>query len=400
MGLITKIEAAMKLGVSVELIEYFTKKCPKSGENVKIKPVKTELGEMYDESQLIEFNNYLSSPWPISKKGNRPTIPEAIKEDIRRESHYSCAICGHMDNGEVAHIEAVSTTLNNSPENLVFLCPNHHTKYDFGYTLNTNITIDEVRAAKLLKRKSRLRILKYEANATKYLYTIINFLKNLENKLKKEENQNLVSIYLTEMEKITLLIPELAQKSHEQAAKDEFITKTEKALSKHAPELTKFAYSEVIKHSDKDLRNAVNSIVSRTSDIIIDIDEVDCPHCAGSGQTGRVGDLCAYCGGSCVVTHEKYEKYDRDEIDEVDCPHCGGSGQTGRAGDICAYCEGSCVVSHEKYEEYDRDEIDEVDCPHCGGRGETGLVGDICALCKGSCVVSHETEKAYYEQHG
>ena len=84
----------------------------------------------------------------------------------------------------------------------------------------------------------------------------------------------------------------------------------------------------------------------------------------------------------------------------MDCPHCGGSGQTGRVGDICVYCGGSCVVSHEKSEEYDRDQIDEVDCPHCGGSGQTGRVGDICALCKGSCVVSHEIAIAYNEKYG
>ena len=81
-------------------------------------------------------------------------------------------------------------------------------------------------------------------------------------------------------------------------------------LAKHAPELAKFANSETIQNSDKDLRNAVNSIISHTSNIIIDIDEVDCPHCGGSGQTGRVGDICVYCGGSCVVSHEKSEEYD------------------------------------------------------------------------------------------
>ena len=163
---------------------------------------------MYDETKLIEFNNYLNSPWPFTKKAHRPAIPEAIKEDIRQESHYSCAICGHMDNGEVAHIEAVSNTLNNSPENLIYLCPNHHTKYDYGYTLNSNITISEVRAAKLLKRKSRCRILKYEANATKYLFTIIKFLKHIESQLKQEENNNLIKIYLTEMKKIAEIIPD------------------------------------------------------------------------------------------------------------------------------------------------------------------------------------------------
>ena len=38
-----------------------------------------------------------------------------------------------MDSGEVAHIDAVADTLNNSPDNLIYLCPNHHTKYDLGY---------------------------------------------------------------------------------------------------------------------------------------------------------------------------------------------------------------------------------------------------------------------------
>jgi hypothetical protein len=399
MGLVNKIEAAMKLGVSVELVEYFTKKCPKTGEDTKLTPIKTELGEMYDETNLLEFNNYLNKPWPLTKEGTRPPIPTPIKEDIKKESHYSCALCGFMDNGEVAHIEAVAKTLNNSPDNLIFLCPNHHTKYDYGYKLNSNITIEEVRAAKLLKRKYRLRILRYEANATKYLFTIIKFLKNIEEKLKKEENQNIINIYLTEMREITQLIPELVKKSHEQSVKDEFVTKTEKVLSNHAPELTKFVNSVAILNSEKNLRTAVSSIVTHTSKIIIDIDEVDCPHCGGSGQTGLVGDLCSYCKGSCVVSQEEYDEYDPDEIDEVPCPHCGGSGQTGRVGDICAYCKGSCVVSQEKHDEYDPDEIDEVPCPHCGGSGETGLVGDICKLCKGSCVVSHEVEEAYSEQY-
>ena len=395
MGFLNKIEAAMKLGVSVELIDYFTQYSPKPGENTKLIAIKTELGEMYDKANLIVFNNYLNSPWPLTKEGNRPPIPGPIKEDIKRESHYSCAICGFMDNGEVAHIEAVAKTQNNGPENLIFLCPNHHTKYDYGYKLNSNITIEEVRAAKLIKRNSRLRILKYEANATKYLLRIIKFLKQLDDKLKNENNQNLIAIYLTEMRELTQLIPELAEKSHDQSAKDEFATETEKILSEKAPELTKFANNEAIKNSEKNLRSAVGSIVSHTSKIIIDIDEVDCPHCGGSGQTGLVGDLCAYCGGSCVVSQEKHDEYDPDEIDEVPCPRCGGSGRTGLVGDLCAYCGGSCVVSQEKHDEYDPDEIDEVPCPHCGGSGRTGLVGDLCAYCGGSCVVSQEKHDEY-----
>ena len=51
----------------------------------------------------------------------------------------------------------------------------------------------------------------------------------------------------------------------------------------------------------------------------VDLDSVDLTpnkrHCGGSGQTGRVGDICALCKGSCVVTQEikdaYFEKYGR-----------------------------------------------------------------------------------------
>ena len=69
-------------------------------------------------------------------------------------------------------------------------------------------------------------------------------------------------------------------------------------------------------------------------------------------------------------------------------------------GDYCAYCDGSCLVSSEKAEAYDPDEIDQVDCPRCRGKGTTGMVGDACALCQGSCVVSRDIASAYEEKYG
>lgn len=70
------------------------------------------------------------------------------------------------------------------------------------------------------------------------------------------------------------------------------------------------------------------------------MDEIDCPRCEGSGETGLVGDLCKYCGGSCVVLKKKAEDYDENEIDEVDCPRCCDRGQIGLVGDFCSYCGG------------------------------------------------------------
>ena len=400
MGLISKIDAAIKMGVGIELIDYFTKNCPKSGDNLKLKAVNTELGKMYDEDDLISYQHYLNQPWPSPKTGSRPTIPESIKKDIKVESHYSCAICGHMDNGEVAHIVPAHKSLNNAPSNLIFLCPNHHTKYDLGYTINSNITSEEVSAAKLLKRKSRCRVLRYEANATRSLYSLIKLLSSIESKLKEEDNDNLSAIYLTETRKLIESIPELTAKSYEQAKKDKLTNKTEDKLSQIAPQLTKFANSGAAAQSESNLRSAVNSIVSCASEIVIDIDEEECPHCLGRGTTGLVGDICNYCGGSCVVTEEEREAYDPDDIDEEECPHCLGRGTTGLVGDICNYCGGSCVVTEEEREAYDPDDIDEEECPHCLGQGTTGLVGDICALCGGSCVVIAAKRDAYAEKYG
>ena len=181
MELLSKIEAAIKLGIGVELIDYFTKYCPKSGENVKLQVIQTDSGEMFDPRALEEYRQYLNEPWPMPKTGTRPRVPKPIADDIKFESYLACAICGHMDNGEVAHIEPVSTTLNNSPNNLIYLCPNHHTKYDYGYKPSSNVTIEEIKAAKLLKRRSRCRVLLYEANATRALMSLLSFLKSSEN---------------------------------------------------------------------------------------------------------------------------------------------------------------------------------------------------------------------------
>jgi hypothetical protein len=63
-------------------------------------------------------------------------VPDAIARDVRdvrEECHQCCAICGDMNNGEVAHIDPVTDTLDNSPDNLLFLCPNHHTQYHYGH---------------------------------------------------------------------------------------------------------------------------------------------------------------------------------------------------------------------------------------------------------------------------
>src|ERR1039457_2303129 len=178
MALFTEVEAAMRMGISVELLRYFTKHCPKTGEAKLLAASKIGEQTLYDQRDVDDYRRYLSKPWP-HKKGKRPDIPDPIKEDVKREAHLWCAICGNANRGEVAHIEAVADTLNNSPDNLIFLCPNHHTEYDLGYKPSSNITLEVVRAAKLVKRSTRQRVMRHEANATKLLVAVASLLKGL-----------------------------------------------------------------------------------------------------------------------------------------------------------------------------------------------------------------------------
>lgn len=391
----TQIEAAMHLGLRVETIENFTKSCPKPGEDRRLKYLQTENGPLFDEGELSAYTSYLAQPWPKPKGGGRPHIPKVISDDVNDESHHGCAICGFMDNGEVAHIEAVAHTLNNAPANLIYLCPNHHAKYDLGFKPSSNISTEVIRAAKLLKRASRCRILKFEANAAQCLNSMFHFLKDAEKKMVVAPDEHHRSIYVAEIKGLMAAMPALTKAAEADAKSDRLTTEPEKLLTKAAPKLALLAAAVKPGATESDIRRQAKSIVEEVDDILIDIDEVDCPRCGGRGQIGLVGDLCSYCGGSCVVTQEKHDAYDPSELDEVDCPRCGGRGQTGLIGDLCGYCGGSCVVSQQMAEDYTPDQVDEVDCPHCGGRGQIGLAGDACGYCNGSCSVSREVAAGY-----
>ncbi|RWL19653.1 MAG: hypothetical protein EOR57_13725 [Mesorhizobium sp.] len=395
MAYLSLIDAAVHLGLRVETVEYLTKNCPKPGESRKLKFVKSNEGPIFDEGELSSFAEYLTQPWPLPKMGTRPNIPKIFKDDVKEESYHGCAVCGYMDNGEVAHIDAVTTTLNNAPSNLIYLCPNHHTKYDLGFKVKSNVTAEEIKAAKLLKRNARCRLLKYESLATKSLLSLIKFVKSIEEKIGTAESDNLKAIHLAELNGLLAEVPELVKAAQAQAKNDAPGTKPEKALVKVAPKLAAIAAEGSDKQTEKTSRAKAKRLVFEVEEVLIEIDEVDCPHCYGRGLTGLVGDFCRYCKGSCVVSGAKRDAYDADDIDEIVCPHCNGEGTTGLVSDLCAYCRGSCTVSHAKAEAYEPDEIDEVLCPRCDGRGTTGLVGDYCGYCKGSCTVSRVKSEAY-----
>ncbi|TPG70260.1 hypothetical protein EEL31_18355 [Brevibacillus laterosporus] len=397
MGLIHKIDAAIKLGISMELLESFIRRCPKPNQSVKLGTRKMADGEeLIDEDELQKFRSYLNEPWPLPPSGGRPNIPAAIINDIKEESSYACAICGDLNNGEVAHIEAVASTYNNSPENLIFLCPNHHTAYDKGFKIGKNLKIAEVRAAKTMKRKNRRRMMRQEQNVSQTVAETLKIIKELHEKATVEP-ETLNEYVVTEAENLLKKLPEFIEKAEEQARKDQPADKMDQVILQNMPAISKLIRGVQASTDKHQISQMMAYVAEKTNDIIIELDEVECPHCHGSGQTGLVGDFCAYCRGSCYVTEKQAAEYNADLIDEVECPHCKGRGTTGLNGDLCRYCGGSCVVSEEKAEDYELDEMDEVECPRCYGKGTFGWNSEPCLFCRGSQTVSTAWAAKYDE---
>ena len=398
MGLISKIEAAIRLGIGMELLEYCCDKCPKPNQNRKLAVVATAQGDMIDEKELEDFHAYLHAAWPLPPKGKRPHLPGVIKEDIRQECHYSCAICGYMDNGEVAHIAPVADTLNNGPDNLIYLCPNHHTKYDFGYKSAANITEKEIEAAKLMKRRSRQRMMKHEGNVTKAYKSLLTSIARIQKEIEVLPTKTMVDIYETEAKSLMDLLPEVTQQAQEYAAKDVDIDVSEKLLLAKTPAIAKAALGAQADKTGHEMRSRMTQVASLANELLIDLDEVECPHCGGRGLTGLIGEYCAYCKGSCFVTKEEAEEYDPKDIDEVECPHCHGNGTIGYDQHWCPVCRGSCFVTRDEADEYDEDDVDEVDCPHCNGGGVIGHDQHFCPFCKGACRMTREEAEEYEEK--
>ncbi len=345
MAWLTLAESAIGSGFSVELLERLMRDCPKSGEDRTLPFTDIDGVPHIDDRELQAYCRYLREPWPLPPSGTRPHIPTYIRDDVRAESHQGCAICGAMDNGEVAHIEPAAKSSNNSPDNLLLLCPNHHSKYDLGFAPASNVDEKVVRAAKEMKRAARRRMLRYEGNVMTMLRAVLRMIERTEQKAAAAAEPLLQETYKTELQSLVEVVPKLVLQAEAIAAEDRQLTDADRALMEIVPELARQAQLGPMEPTSEAAVRGAGQQLIRVAAPVLALDEVECPRCNGSGQTGLVGDLCAYCGGSCFVTQAEAEAYDPDDIDQVECPRCNGSGQTGLVGDLCGLCKGSCFVS-------------------------------------------------------
>ncbi len=394
MGLICITEAAIRSGFSAELLQKLVSYAPKHGSSRKLAMTEVDGIPHFDECELKAFIDFLNEPWPLPAGSSRPRIPAYIAADVTAECAYQCALCGNTSHGQLAHIEPVSESLNNSPDNLILLCPNHHVAYDLGYRPAANVELEVIRAAKAVRRASRRRMLRVEANVAECLREVLRMAQSVKAKLDQPVTQQMKQLCQRELRELLNSIPEISRAALESGARDQQSAGLEEKMNELAPTLLNLSSELTAESDEEEIEEAAESMLEAAADFIY-LDEVECPHCEGRGFTGRAGDFCAYCGGSCVVTGDEAEDYDPTDIDEVECPHCDGHGMTGRVQDLCSYCEGSCVVTNEEARDYGPDKLDEVKCPHCDGHGITGRVQDLCSYCGGSCVVTNEEARDY-----
>ena len=117
-NILNEFEAAILLRMSPELLRWFTSFAPKYHETRKLKYIENRCGILYfSKEDLLDFNKYLSLPWPSISFDKRPSIPEGIEYEIKSETKFKCAICNYTF-GEIAHIDPVHNSKSNHPHNL------------------------------------------------------------------------------------------------------------------------------------------------------------------------------------------------------------------------------------------------------------------------------------------
>ncbi|AKL95765.1 HNH endonuclease [Clostridium aceticum] len=359
------LEAAIYMKMSPKLLEWFANYAPKYNDNRKLRISKTEDGILfYTRGELDEFNDFLSQAWP-SKEGVRPAIPAGIQREIKGESRGVCAICG-SDLGEFAHIDPVHNSKNNHPHNLIYLCPNCHTKYDNKHFY----TLKEIREIKDAILKNRVIIWKAESD-------LINSIIALTIELKRiKENKKCSSAHIYN------------------ELNDNILKEIREAVNIDSSEMNNNLpkYRDVKKYNNlkdrikkvlKEHENLEEEIIQETEEYLIESNETLCPLCKGSGTHNSWE--CPICRGVGTVDRGALEDIDLSDYKQEECPLCKGKGTHNNW--ECPICIGVGTVDHGALEDIDLSDYRQEECLLCKGKGTHN--NWECPICIGVGTVDH-----------
>lgn len=396
-------EAAVFLEMSPTLLEYFTKNSVKTGDSRRLKC--TKVGELltFDKGELESYNAWLKSPWPTSPKSNRPHIPKGIREDLKEEAGLQCALClQNGDSCEAAHIEPSHKSKCNHPHNLIWLCSNHHTKFDKGHLGPKGADNQDILRIKGYLITFRRLFWTTQSEATQQLASILRICGELKAKLAQpfsaahERFERLAEEALeivpnltrrSESQKVKPVLDKMLQElSTERLRKD---STTTSALSKVASFESEFLEKSGLKRCplcvhrgsinsyDCPVCNGEGTVDENTYVDLKEFELVQCGLCKGDGRHN--GDDCRVCGGEGELERRYEELVDYSQYELVDCPVCEGEGRFN--GEFCQICDGDKKILRRQAESIDRSDYEFVSCPLCEGGGRHN--GDDCRHCHG-----------------
>lgn len=362
--IISEYEAASITYMSPDLLRWLTSHAPKSGLARKLKVAKKENGTVFfDRDEVLAFDAWLKQPWP-RKNGQRPVIPSGIRREIKHEANGSCAICqGHKDTCEAAHLDPVAKTDNNHPENLLWLCSNHHTAYDGGLFGPADDEVEFVAGFKTSLRRYKVMLWRMQAALSFKVLTALENCDLLNKQLASAKTQEQVGAIETVAKDILDKLPTLAPMSKSDPRYSGF-----QAVSAKIGELAQ---------SKRSVRHRLSTASTVRSEYVAALGMVACPLCETTGRYD--GNDCPVCDGDREIEERDAKRLDLSQFTKVVCPLCDGGGTY--EGETCPACGGECTMEQRYADRIDVSDYRRVQCPICEGSGN--YEGTTCHACGG-----------------
>jgi 5-methylcytosine-specific restriction endonuclease McrA len=154
--LLSENEAAIRLGITPELLFEYTRFAPKTSLGHVRKLIYTihdsQRGFLLDD--LNAWDRYLQEPW-ADKDDKRPFIPTYVQRYLKVECGGKCALCGTGHKLEDAHILPYEESLSHYHHNLIRLCSDCHRKYDDGIIPRKEIESTKTKLIEQLRSEIR-----------------------------------------------------------------------------------------------------------------------------------------------------------------------------------------------------------------------------------------------------
>lgn len=368
---LTEIQAAIRVKMSPALLRWFTSHAPKYKSTRKLPYTEVDDEYFYDSDELDKFDSFLKEPWPCPPKRTRPTVPKEIEREIKREAHYKCAFCEYKAHGEGAHIDAVAKSRCNHPHNLIWSCPNHHTEYDHGLLVASQLTNEEVKIVKKMLLDTQLRHWRIELREVSTILTLITEIEAVLGYLRDPKFAKIKEGLLAQARGIVASVNVAANKKDVAGQKAVKTPPHYNAYLKKIVELTK---TESVKDSVEDVLEDISEV---TDEYLKEEALSKCPLCHGTGEHNEC--RCPICEGEGTVRTEHLDAIDLRPYEQEECPLCEGSGEHNRC--RCPVCSGVGTVDVRARDHMDLKPYEQEDCPLCEGSGEHNR--HTCRVCCG-----------------